>query len=265
MKRVLHIITISILYLGFTSCSQDLNSIEQIYQDGNYEKAISELNGYLFFHVTDVKALHLRARSYEELGEIGKARSDFERMIDLDRDYAQAYAGLGKILFDQKKYEDAELYLLRAATIDHTDFDILYLVGRTHLMLKKYESAEHFLGLAKELNPKFAKVHYYLGMARALRGDALGCAASFNSYVQLEPDHVAGLYNRGFALLKSGYLEWALEDFESILIKDPNHVEALAKKGFCLALLGNPEGCQILQLAASKGSKYAQNQKEVCV
>lgn len=265
MKRLLHTITISLLLFTVSSCSEDLNSIEKLYEKGNYEEAVSELNAYLFFHVTDLKALHIRARSYEELGEIEKARSDYERIIDLDSDYAQAFAGLGKILFEQKKYKEAELYLLRAATLDYEDFDILYLVGRTHLMLEKYESAENFLEMAKDLNPKFAKVYYYQGMARALRGDVLGCAASFNSYVQLEPDNNVGKYNRGFALMKAGYIEWALDDFEAVLKANPNHIEALAKKGYCMAILGDTEGCQILQLAASKGSEYAKNQAEVCI
>ncbi|WP_075352311.1 tetratricopeptide repeat protein [Algoriphagus marinus] len=265
MKRLLQTITISIFFLSASSCSEGLSTIEKMYEKGNYEEAISELNAYLFFHVTDVKALHIRARSYEELGNIEKARSDFERIIDLDSEYAQAFAGLGKILFEEKKYKEAELYLLRAATLDYEDFDILYLVGRTHLMLEKYESAENFLEMAKDLNPKFAKVYYYQGMARALRGDVLGCAASFNSYVQLEPDHTVGKYNRGFALMKAGYIEWALDDFEAVLKTNPNHIEALAKKGYCMAILGDTEGCQILQLAASKGSEYAKNQAEVCI
>jgi len=132
-------------------------------------------------------------------------------------------------------------------------------------MLPKYESAERFLEMAKDLNPKFAKVHYYQGMVRALRGDVLGCAASFNSYVQFEPDHYVGRYNRGFALMKAGYREWALDDFEAVLNPSPNHVEAMAKKGYFMAKPGNDEGCQILKLAASKGSLNAQNQAEVCV
>jgi Flp pilus assembly protein TadD len=265
MKRCVNTTTTLLILFGFCSCSEDLPSIERIYEKGNYQEAISALNGYLFFHVTDLKALHLRARSYEEIGEIRKARADYERIIDFDQDYAQAYAGLGKILFEEKKYIDAELYLLRAATIDHEDFDILYLVGRTQLMLQKYESAEQFLEMAKDLKPTFAKVYYYQGMVRAFRGDVLGCAASFNSYVKFEPDHYLGRYNRGFALMKAGYFEWALEDFESVLRANPNHVEALAKKGYCMAKLGDDEGCQILKLAASKGSLYAQDQAEICV
>lgn len=264
MKRLLHILTIWIVVL-FSACSSDIQSIEALYENQEYEEALDELNSYLFFHVTDLKAYHMRARCYEELGEIGKSIKDYERIIALDEDYAQAYAGLGKLYFEMKDYERAETYVLRAASMEPEDFDILFLLGRTRLMTGKYESAESFLKKAKEINPKFAKIYYYEGMSRAMRGDVLGCAASFNSYVRYEPDQIVGRYNRGFAYMKAGYLLYALEDFEEVLKKKPNHVEALAKKGYVLAMMGNPEGCQILQEAANKGSIYAQDQREVCI
>ncbi len=265
MKRFLHILTILLGVCLFSSCSNDFSKIESLYYDQDYEAAIEELNGYLFFHVTDLKALHMRARSHEELGEILKAKKDYERIIALDDEYAQAYAGLGKILFEEKDFDKAESYLLRAASLDAKDFDILYLLGRTQLMTEKYSSSENFLIMARNLNPEFAKVHFYEGMAKAMRGDVLGCAVSFNKYVQFEPDQLVGRYNRGFALMRAGYVSYALEDFDAILKANPNHVEALAKKGYCMAKMGDPEGCHFLQEAANKGSEYAQNQKEICV
>lgn len=265
MKRFLHILTIILVNILVSSCSNNFQKIEALYEDKKYQATIDELDSYLFFHVTDLKALHLRARSYEEIGKIAEAKKDYERIIALDDNYAQAYAGLGKILFEEEDFSRAESYLLRAATIDSEDFDILYLLGRAQLMTEKYSSAENFLKKAKELNPDYAQVYFYEGMSRAMRGDVLGCAASFNSYVSREPNQVVGRYNRGFAYMRAGYIEFALEDFDEVLKLNPNHVEALAKKGYCMATLGDTEGCHLIQEAARKGSLYAQNQKEICV
>ncbi|WP_296700771.1 tetratricopeptide repeat protein [Algoriphagus sp.] len=265
MKRFLHILPTCLVIILLWSCSSDFQRIERLYNDQEYQAALDELDSYLFFHITDLKALHMRARSHEELGETLKAKKDYERIIALDDEYAQAYAGLGKLLFEEKNYNKAESYLLRAASLESNDFDILYLLGRTQLMTEKYSSSENFLIKAREINPEFAKVHFYEGMAKAMRGDVLGCAVSFNKYVQFEPDQLVGRYNRGFALMRAGYVSYALEDFEAILKVNPNHVEAIAKKGYCLAKLGDPQGCLYLQEAANKGSEYAQNQREICV
>lgn len=257
------ILALSVLVF-FSSCRSELYEAEELFDGKRYEEAISSLNAYLFFHVTDVKAFHLRARAKEELGDIPGAMEDYERIIQLDNQYAQAYAGIGIILFNQEKYKEAELWLLRAAKTDAEDFNILYHLGRALLMNENYTLAEEFFLKAKELNEKHPQLHFYTGMARAFRGDVLGCAASFNTYVNLEPNNMVGRYNRGFALMRAGYLEWALEDFDAVLKTDPNHTEALGKKGICLAQLGKTEGCNYIQQAASKGSDYAQSHLDLC-
>jgi tetratricopeptide (TPR) repeat protein len=264
MKRLFRKLTIVLLVNISSSCSSGIQNIEHLFNNKKYEDAISDLNKYLFFHVTEVKALHMRARSCEEIGELEKSKANYERIITIDNEYAQAYAGLGKLLFEQKDYDNADLRLLRAATLDATDFDIIYLLGRTMLMTQKFRKAEEFLRLATELNPDHPKVYFYTGMALAYHGDALGCAASFNSYVNREPDNMVGKYNRGFALMNAGYLEWALEDFDAVLKQNPNHLEAMAHKGLCMASLGDSEGCQLIQTAANKGSEYAKAQLNFC-
>ncbi|SFU13552.1 Tetratricopeptide repeat-containing protein [Algoriphagus locisalis] len=238
MKRLLRTLTILLLIIISSSCSSNLQEAQQLFNDEQYEEAISNLNQYLFFTVTDVKALHLRARCYEELGEIEKSKSDYERIIDIDKEYAQAYGGLAKLHFEEKDYENAENLILRAATLDPEDFDIMYLLGRTMLMNGKFKKAEEFLRKAADLNPDYAQTYYYTGMALAYQGDALGCAASFNSYVSREPNNMVGRYNRGFALMNAGFMKWAIEDFDAVLKQNPDHTEALAKKEICMKYLG---------------------------
>lgn len=256
MKRLCHILTI-ISSIGIFSCSADPAEIEALYQAKNYEETISAVSRRLFLHVTDIKSLHIRARSYEELGMMDEAMEDYERIIDINPDYAQAHAGIGKILFDKEYYKSAELHILKASSLDPEDFEITYLAGRSQLMVKNWERAETFLKQAQQMDPEFAPIYYYMGMARASRGDIYGAAASFNTYLKKEPDNLTARYNRGFAMLKIGYLPWALEDFDFVLKNNPDHVEALARKGVCLARMGNPEGCQLIQEAATKGSDYA--------
>ncbi len=264
MKRLFRTLTIILLIIVSSSCSSSLQKIEQLYSNNKYEDALENLNQYLFFHVTDVKALHLRARCYEELGQLEKSKADYERIISIDNEYAQAYAGLAKLLFEQKDYENAESRILRAATLDAEDFEVLYLLGRTMIMTQKFDKAEEFLRRASEMNPDHPKVYFYIGMSLAYQGDAMGCAAAFNHYVQREPDNVVGLYNRGFAYMNAGFLQWALEDFDAVLKKNPNHLEAMSRKGLCMTSMGDSEGCLLIQSAAKKGSDFAKAQLEFC-
>ncbi|GAB2500272.1 tetratricopeptide repeat protein [Algoriphagus taiwanensis] len=261
MKRFHHIL-IALSTILLLSCSADPAEIEALYQNGQYERAIEAINRRLFLHVNEIKSIHIRARCYEELGKTKEAMEDYQTIISIDPAYAQAHAGIGKILFEKEYYMQAELPILKASSLDPEDFEILYLAGRSQLMVKNWERAENFLKLAQTMDPDFAETYYYMGMARAGRGDIYGAAASFNTYLKKEPDNITARYNRGFALLKIGYLPWALEDFDFVLKNRPDHIEALGKKGICMARMGNPEGCQLIKEAAEKGSDYALNKME---
>ena len=134
MKRFLNFSTIISLSFLLLACSANPAEIEKMYRDGKYEQAIKAINRRLFTHPTEVKSYHIRARCHEELGDLDKAQKDYNRIIDIDPEYAQAYAGIGKILLEKEFYQDAELYILKAASLEPEDFDIIYLTGRIQLM-----------------------------------------------------------------------------------------------------------------------------------
>ena len=240
----------------FSSCSSTFKDGEAHFKNGNFENAISSFNMVLFLNLTDIKSLHLRARSYEELKEYNQALKDYRAIIKLKPNYAQAHAGIGMIAFKLKDYPMAEKHLLIASLHDYKDFDILFYLGRAMVMNENYKSAEEFFELARAIKPNEPMTYYYQGIARAKLGDPLGTAGAFNMYVNLSPDKIEGLYNRGFAYMIIGANEWAIEDFDTVLKRNPNHYEAMARRGVCLYQSNKVKACQDLQLAASRGSEY---------
>lgn len=240
----------------FCSCSASFQDGESYYKSGDYDKAISTFNKILFMNVTDVKSLHLRARSYEELEEYDKALKDYKTIIKYKPTYAQAHAGIGMVAFKLKDYVNAEKHLLLASLHDYNDFDILFYLGRAMIMNENYKQADEFLQLARAIKPKEPMTYYYQGIARAKIGDPLGTAGAFNMYVKLNPDKIEGVYNRGFAYMIIGMTGWAIEDFDMVLSKNPRHYEAMARRGACLMKTEPGKACQDLRLAANNGSIY---------
>lgn len=219
------------LHMG---CIGSYRDAESLYLNGQFEKAIEEFDRVLFISGTDLKALHLRARSYEELGQHQKALADYRKILALEPSYAQAYAGIGKIAWEQEDLKTAEKNLLLAAMHDPKDYDILLLLARSLIKNGRYTSAVEFLEEASKLKPKQAEPYFYKGIAMAYSGDGLGTIVSFNKYLEIEPDNLTAHYNRGFALMKLGYAEWAVEDFDRVLEEEPKHYEALARRALCL-------------------------------
>lgn len=246
------------------ACLGSYSEGERLFRSARYQEAIGEFSRSLFLNVNDLKTLHLRARSYEELGEFEKAVEDYQTILYHEPTYAQALGGIGRIFWKKEDYKNAEKYLLLAAKHDSEDFEILLLLGRAMLMNENYKSADEFLQLAKELNPEDPSVYFYQGMARSQIGDVLGAAGSFNMCLKYDPENLTARYNRGLVLLLIGHTTWALEDFETILQSNPSHIEALARRGHAKIRLQDPSGCADLQQAAQRGSLYAQLHLDGC-
>jgi tetratricopeptide (TPR) repeat protein len=257
-------LTFILIALIFQSCLGSYSEGERHFRRADYEKAISEFSKTLFLHVTDINSLHLRARSYEELEKFENAILDYERILDIDPQYAQAHAGIGKVYWKKEDYKNAEKHLLIAANHDGEDYEILFLLGRSMLVNENYESADEFLQLAKELNPEDSRVYFYQGMARSQIGEILGAAGSFNMCLKYDPDNLPAKYNRGLIRMLIGNAAWALDDFEEVLQVNPDHVEALARRGAAKKILGNPGAWHDLRLAANRGSEFARLNLKGC-
>jgi tetratricopeptide (TPR) repeat protein len=242
---------------SLSGCLGRFQKGESYFRNEEYEKAISEFNRVLFVSITDLKSLHLRARAFEELEEYEKAIADYEHIIRLEPSYAQAWAGLGKIAWKTGKLDIAEQHLLKAAMHDPNDYDILLMLGRTMIKNQRFKSAEEFLQLAVDMRPEQSTPYFYLGIARGYQGDGLGVVTALNTYLSLETDNISAHYNRGFALMKLGFNEWAVEDFDAVLEKLPTHYEAMARRGICLMEDNPARGMRDIRKAADNGNRLA--------
>ena len=247
-----------------TGCFGNFKTGEQLYNSGDYEKAINEFNKVLFVSITDIKSLHLRARSYEELGELKKAEADYKKILALDPDYAYAYTGIAKLAWDKKSFVEAENNLLKAAMLAPEDYDVLLFLSRAMIKNGRHKSAVKFLDLAIKLKPEEASPHYYKGIAQAHNGDGLGLIVSLNEYINLEPNNISAYYNRGFGLMTFGYYSWAIEDFDKVLELAPKHYDALARRAICMMNNNPRQACFDLETAAMNGNEFAKQHQADC-
>lgn len=256
MKRFVRLLPIVLLITS--SCVGDFDKAQNYFNSGQYDKALRETNRLLFLNNSDIDVLDLRARSYVELKQYDEAIRDYEHILRWDTRNAVAYAAIGRIHWLREDFPSAEYFLLRAVGLEPNNVQFLLLLGRAMIKNKNYQKADEFLFLAKEVDPTEASIYFYRGIAQANLGDVLGTATQFNAYLRYSPDNLIAHYNRGFAYLQMGLTEWALGDFELVLKEKPDHYEALARRAVCLMKDHPIRACQDLQLAASKGSEYAQ-------
>ena len=158
---------------------------------GQYEEAVRHFSALLGERPDSVEGHLWRASAYEELGEHGKAKTDYEV----------------------------------AAALKPNDFLTLHNLGRLQTLTGELEEGAARIRRAREIRPSNPQVHvtladnlYRQGQAKAAAGDTTGALgaldeaeASAQRSLQLEPDELSALVNLGAIHLARARIQGSTE------------------------------------------------------
>jgi tetratricopeptide (TPR) repeat protein len=167
-------------------------------------------------------ALIYRAEAHERLGDPKSALSDFDKAIDRDPQFGTAFGERGSYYHRAGKLDLAKRDLVHAIEIDGMqEFSMLELgsiyVEENRLELAQQQYARAHEALRNDEVPLIA-----LCWVRALRDIELDLAlADCNRALELAPENVAALENRGFVQFRAGRYADALADFDRVLSRTP--------------------------------------------
>ncbi len=134
--------------------------------DEKYHDAVAEQPN--FAHV-----YNNRGEAKIQIGDCDGARRDFDRALELDDKYAQAYINKG--LLDSGT---GLTYFLETSTIE--DFNRALIINSKYI--------EEYDRLVK-LNPRNANVYIYRGIARYILKDLIGSLSDFDQAIKMEPNN----------------------------------------------------------------------------
>jgi tetratricopeptide (TPR) repeat protein len=197
MKFLPHIFLVLIFAGTIASCSDRKSSPgDRYFESGEYDLAAQSYSETLKNNPSDVKTLYNRGRAYQEMGELEKAKEDFETALNLDPNNFQVLLSLANVEIQQKNYASALLYATKAEQTPGAPAMASFLKGR----------ALHQLGLAE---------------------DAL---KAYSNAIQLDEDFGQAYFNRGLLKLALNRKRQACEDFKlAVVLEYPGAEESLKK------------------------------------
>jgi adenylate cyclase len=184
----------------------------------------------------NMRAHEFYLRGRQLVGKIGvaewrQAPALFRRAIELDPEYAQAYAGLADVL--------AQLLLWRFA--------------RAEDVLPEATRAAH---RALELAPNLAEVHVALGHVRSLTGDNEGATRSFERALELNQELFEAHYYFARHCLAHGEYAHAVELFRSAFALRPDDYTVPALAVAVIDRLGKHADAEAMAREALDGLKH---------
>ena len=188
---------IILLFFGLFSCSSnDSRMGDEMYSNKNYEEAIKHYTESLKLRPNDIKSLFRRARSYEELGIYEKAVTDFNKILEIDKENINALLSLSVNSIRNKDYLSGESYSKRAIKLNPDLDQAHFLLGRTLQYQGLFNDAMKSFKTSISLNSNNSETYYYMGLIYLKLDDSTNACKNFKTSASLKYTKAKILINK---------------------------------------------------------------------
>lgn len=207
----------------------DLNRIQKIMENGNYEEARPLLKEFLSHSPNDPLAIRLYGNTFAYTGYLGKAKKIwhdglkmFPENVDLLYNYALAHYLQGNLYYARKFWKKALKYSPEDSEIYFNLGQIARDEGRLKRAIAYWRKALHF-------KPHNVEVMNNIGVAYATLRSFGKAALWYKKAVKTDKNYALAHFNLANALFETGELESAQKHAEAAARLDPSsHLETVS-------------------------------------
>ena len=224
---------------------------EKVTQE-KYAKAVNELNATEWFK----KGFTLRYVD-ENNQEAMKA---FDKAIEIDPNYAKAYAQRAVIYADRRQYLKALKESEQAIKLDPNLAWGFNSRGVAHTGLMNYQEAIQDFNKALELEPRYAWPYCNRSWAYFMLKNYDRAAEDASKAIELAPEFSMAYFRRGRAFASLNNFQDAIDDYGKAIKFDPMFSWSFLQRGYAFLKLDKTEqALEDFKRAASLGNNDAQS------
>ncbi len=191
---------------------------------------------------TKIRGAHLLlGNAYRSLGEIEKAREEFELEVKLEPKMAEGHGNLGNVLLQTGNVPEAIAQYQEAIRLKPSYAPAHYNLANTLLGSGRPDAAIDEYREALRLEPENVEAHLNLGMALNQLGKSGEAVAELKECLELKPDDLEAMVNLGLVLNGAGQVPEALAYYGEALKIEPHNAVIYYNRGNALFGAGRVE------------------------
>ncbi len=203
-----------------------LGRLEIILKD--YPRALENIRKAISIDSRHSKAYFWRGYYHLEKSDTMNAINDLQVAVAADKDFFEGYLLLGQVLL-AKHDNSASDYFDRALQVAPDDAETLYSFGMILQESGKVEQAKVAYHRILKADSSFSRAWYNLGyITLVLENDPNQALAYFNKSIELNPEYVDAIYNRGLIYEQNGDAHSARQEYRKVLKMQPDHEKAIS-------------------------------------
>ena len=159
-------------------------------RDGS-KQSLSHLQEAIRLYPQYAAAYAALATAQTNLSDSAAARESYERALEIDPNLFAACLGLGTLHIQEKRYREAEKYLLRARMLRPDDWRVIYQFGEMYWGLGDWPRTEETVRRGIALHEKLPRLHILLINSLAGQEKLPDALVTMEDFLRLFPRHPA--------------------------------------------------------------------------
>jgi len=153
----------------------------------------------------------------QEQGQLQEAIEEYDEVIRIDPERADAYHNRGTAYYRLEQYEQAIADYDEVIRLDPERTDAYYNRALAYYKLEQYGQAIADYYQVIRLDPDNADAYRNRGVAYGKLGKFQKAIENYDEAIRLNPEYASAYYNRGIAYDKLGKFQKAIEDYVMLI------------------------------------------------
>ena len=207
------------------------------YMLGALDEALANYNKAIELEPDFAEAYASRGILFRKLEQYDKAEKDLTKLIELEPNLAAAYTSRGDLLLEIRQYDKAEKDLAKAIELK-PDLAVAYVsYGNLLCKLEQYKKAEANYNKAIELKPDFAEAYASRGILFNQLEQYGEAEEDLTKAIELKPGLTEVYYSRGLALYNLEQYDNAEANYNKAIELKPDYTIAYVGRGVLFSKL----------------------------
>jgi Flp pilus assembly protein TadD len=201
---------------------------ESVYHGRRYAEAAEMFAVYVQGKPDNAYGHYMLGISAWKAGELERARSAFEKSLELDPKHVKTLLNLSRVLIEQGKPKDALTHVTTAVQLDSTSGDVHRMMGRVRTELRQPNEAVESYRVALSLQPTDVWSMNNMALVLIQQGRFDEALLPLARAVQLDSSVAVFHNNLGIALERTGHYTMATQAYRKALSVDSSYQKASA-------------------------------------
>lgn len=199
---------------------------ESVYKERRYGEAAAMFETYVQRKPDNAWGHYMLGLSAWKAGELDRARSAFERSLELDPKHVKTLLNLSRVLIEQGEPREALTHVTTAAQLDSTSGEVHRMMGRVRMELKQPNEAVESYRMALSLEPTDVWSMNNMALVLIQQGRFDDALPPLALAVKLDSSVAIFHNNLGIALERTGHYTMAAQSYRNALTVDSTNRKA---------------------------------------